>query len=67
MASDLLPSKIEYEIMKEALRTIITPDTTIFADLMDKLFLNNYDEHYDYTFDAGPSQVIINNNKESGA
>jgi translation initiation factor 2-alpha kinase 4 len=38
--SDLLPPKLEYEIMKEAIRTIVTPNTTIFSDLMQKLFLN---------------------------
>lgn len=59
LKSDMLPSKVEYEIMKEAIRTIITPDTTIFGELMDRLFQNSSDEHMDFTYDANTARPVL--------
>lgn len=59
LKSELLPSKVEYEIMKEAIRTIITPDTTIFGDLMDRLFQNASDEHLAFTYDANTAKPVV--------
>jgi len=51
LESDLLPPKLEEEILKEALRSIATPNTTIFSLLMEKLFSLTPDPHQDYTYD----------------
>jgi translation initiation factor 2-alpha kinase 4 len=51
MQSNLLPSKMEEEILKEALNTITNPSTTIFSNLMDKLWNLQNDKHLDYTYD----------------
>lgn len=59
LKSDMLPSKLEYEIMREAIRTIVTPDTTIFGDLMDRLFQNSSDEHLDFTYDANTARPVV--------
>ncbi len=42
----------EEEILKEALRTITIPGTTIFNMLIEKLFSLVPDEHLDYTYDS---------------
>lgn len=42
----------EEEILKEALRTITIPGTTIFSLLIEKLFSLVPDEHLDYTYDS---------------
>ena len=51
LQSDLLPAQLDQEIMKEALRTIAIPNTTIFSLLMSKLFSFEQDKEVDTTFD----------------
>jgi translation initiation factor 2-alpha kinase 4 len=50
LESDLLPSNLDQEIVKEALRTI-HPDSTIYGDLMRRLFAREPDSRVDYTYD----------------
>lgn len=42
----------EEEILKEAVRTITTPGTTIFGELVERLFSLVPDPHLDYTYDS---------------
>ena len=51
LQSDLLPSQMEDVILKEAMNTITNPSTTIFSNLMEKLFSLQPDKHLDYTYD----------------
>lgn len=50
LESELLPSNLDQEIVKEALRTI-HPDSTIYGDLMRRLFKREIDTRVDYTYD----------------
>jgi len=49
----------EEEILKEALRSIATPNTTIFSLLMEKLFSLTPDSHLDYTYDFNSVRLTI--------
>jgi translation initiation factor 2-alpha kinase 4 len=51
LRGNLLPSKMEEEILKEALNTITNPTTTIFSNLMERLFQLPPDKHLDYSYD----------------
>eukprot|EP01087_Luapelamoeba_hula_P021459 TRINITY_DN7508_c0_g1_i2.p1 TRINITY_DN7508_c0_g1~~TRINITY_DN7508_c0_g1_i2.p1 ORF type:complete len:1685 (-),score=296.46 TRINITY_DN7508_c0_g1_i2:8-5062(-) len=51
LKSDLLPPKLEEEILKEAVRAITQPGTTIYSLLMEKLFTQVPDAHLDYTYE----------------
>ncbi len=48
LESELLPSNLDQEIVREALRTI-HPDSTIYGDLMRRLFSREPDAHVDHT------------------
>lgn len=48
LESELLPSNLDQEIVREVLRTI-HPDSTIYADLMRRLFAREPDPHVDHT------------------
>jgi translation initiation factor 2-alpha kinase 4 len=51
LQSDMLPAKLEEEILKEAMRTVTIPNTTIFSFLMKRLFSNQPEDHLQYTYD----------------
>lgn len=53
LQSDLLPARLEEEILKEALRTIATPNTTMYNIMLKKLFSIQPDDHVQFTFDYG--------------
>ncbi len=53
--SDMLPSNLDQEIVKEALRTI-TPDSTTHSDLMRRLFAREPDTRIDYTYDFNSAE-----------
>lgn len=48
LLSDYLPTRMEDNILKEALNVITRPNTTIFSTLMEKLFSIQPDITYDY-------------------
>eukprot|EP01127_Copromyxa_protea_P017790 TRINITY_DN5473_c0_g1_i1.p1 TRINITY_DN5473_c0_g1~~TRINITY_DN5473_c0_g1_i1.p1 ORF type:complete len:1454 (-),score=277.03 TRINITY_DN5473_c0_g1_i1:125-4486(-) len=51
-----LPPKIEEEVLKEAIRSVITnPSSTIFGHLMDSLLSMSIHPHQDLTFDISNS------------
>ncbi|KAK5575151.1 hypothetical protein RB653_010407 [Dictyostelium firmibasis] len=45
LESGLLPSKMEDDILKEAIKTIANPTISLFSYLMEKLFCLSSDEH----------------------
>ncbi len=55
LESELLPSNLDQEIVKEALRTI-HPESTIYGDLMKRLFAREPDPRVDYTYDFNSSE-----------
>lgn len=57
LEGDLLPTQLDQEILKEAMRTIAIPNTTIFTLLMDKLFSIEPDKEVDYTYDYNANDI----------
>jgi eukaryotic translation initiation factor 2-alpha kinase 4 len=53
LQSDLLPARLEEEILKEALRTIATPNTTMYNIMLKRLFSIQPDDHVQFTYDYG--------------
>eukprot|EP01119_Soliformovum_irregulare_P020911 TRINITY_DN6843_c0_g2_i2.p1 TRINITY_DN6843_c0_g2~~TRINITY_DN6843_c0_g2_i2.p1 ORF type:complete len:1469 (-),score=373.99 TRINITY_DN6843_c0_g2_i2:69-4475(-) len=51
LKSDLLPSAMEEEILTEAVKAIVNPNTTIFSTLMDRLFAMNNDKYMEPTYE----------------
>jgi len=48
LKSNLIPSRMEDDLLKEAMNIITKPNTAIFSDLMEKLFSIQPDISYDY-------------------
>ncbi|GAM17325.1 hypothetical protein SAMD00019534_005000 [Acytostelium subglobosum LB1] len=63
LESELLPSRMEDDILKEAIKAIANPSLSLFNYLMEKLFGMSTDEHiisrYLYTANATLSQVHL--------
>ncbi|EFA75486.1 eukaryotic translation initiation factor 2 alpha kinase [Heterostelium album PN500] len=63
LESDLIPSRIEDDILKEAIKTIANPTLSLFNYLMEKLFGMSTDEHivsrYLYTSNATLSNTHL--------
>ncbi|EAL68916.1 hypothetical protein DDB_G0276829 [Dictyostelium discoideum AX4] len=57
LESGLLPSKMEDDILKEAIKTIANPTISLFSYLMEKLFCLSNDEHImsRYLYTSNPS------------
>ena len=53
--SQLVPAKLEDELLKSALTQITTPGTTIFSVLMEKLFSISPDRHLRYLYETSDS------------
>lgn len=53
--SELLPSNLDQEIVREALRTI-HPDSTLYGDLMRRLFQRDPDARVDFTYDFNSTE-----------
>lgn len=51
LQSNLLPSQIEEEILKEALAKVANPSTTIFSTLLNRLFSLPPDKQYDLGYE----------------
>lgn len=48
LKSNLIPSRMEDDLLKEAMNIITKPNTAIFSDLMEKIFSIQPDISYDY-------------------
>ena len=52
LKSDLLPQRLEENILMESMRIITVPNTTLFSNLMKKLFSHTPDDHLKYTYNS---------------
>ncbi|KAF2078430.1 hypothetical protein CYY_000297 [Polysphondylium violaceum] len=61
LETGLLPSRIEDDILKEAIKTITNPTISLFTYLMDKLFEVTSDEHINnrYLYTANTTIVFL--------
>eukprot|EP01117_Protostelium_nocturnum_P010558 TRINITY_DN3798_c0_g1_i4.p1 TRINITY_DN3798_c0_g1~~TRINITY_DN3798_c0_g1_i4.p1 ORF type:complete len:1615 (+),score=530.73 TRINITY_DN3798_c0_g1_i4:178-5022(+) len=51
LESNILPSKMEEEILKAALHSITNPGTTLYSTIVEKLFSVQPDKHSDHNYD----------------